>query len=148
MFQSTFPQGERPSTLSLPLYLIHCFNPRSRKGNDVSAIAVYVVPKVFQSTFPQGERHRGHVCQASKSMFQSTFPQGERPIPELLHNRVSEKFQSTFPQGERPFQPSHRSRFGQCFNPRSRKGNDPDCIECVVLAFVSIHVPARGTTIR
>ena len=56
-------------------------------------------------------------------------------------------FQSTFPQGE-------RQRLGVCFlrkcsfNPRSRKGNDDICYSVLGICLcVSIHVPARGTTV-
>ena len=37
--------------------------------------------------------------------------------------------------------------FRDCFNPRSRKGNDLFCLLPLSLVRVSIHVPARGTTL-
>ena len=54
-------------------------------------------------------------------------------------------FQSTFPRGER------RSRerveiTRNCFNPRSREGNDAGLNPIFAVNAVSIHVPARGTT--
>ena len=57
-------------------------------------------------------------------VFQSTFPQGERRFI-LIPERSSKMFQSTFPQGERPV-----------------------CLALPISCFpVSIHVPARGTTV-
>ena len=54
-------------------------------------------------------------------------------------------FQSTFPRGER------RCRKSRCmpdtnFNPRSRVGNDPVSTVLCRDLFISIHVPAWGTT--
>ena len=37
--------------------------------------------------------------------------------------------------------------FAFCFNPRSRKGNDASGLFCKLQYLVSIHVPARGTTL-
>ena len=80
------------------------------------------------------------------------------------------KFQSTFPRGERHMQ-DELYRLCRSFNPRSREGNDVDTavtgygknqfqstfprgerhillllrLQC---SAVSIHVPARGTTIK
>ena len=145
------------------------FNPRSRKGNDGSAplaypgygVSIHVPARGttvtysltfegmgFQSTFPQGERlgtstwsqiysgvsihvpARGTTRGETVSLldgirFQSTFPQGER-LNLLLLISHSRQFQSTFPQGERP-----RLVFF-----------------LILYNFVSIHVPARGTTSR
>ena len=100
-------------------------------------------------------------------LFQSTFPRGER-LPVSMSDPLTPKFQSTFPRGERPifltrstargsFNP--RSREGNdffsastlsdasCFNPRSREGNDDRFYVEQIIYDVSIHVPARGTTI-
>ena len=147
-FQSTFPQGERHGRrILLPAFIM------------------------FQSTFPQGERRFTRILCNSKRSFQSTFPQGERHS-EIHTNLCTSTFQSTFPQGERPgscgevftgvrFNP--RSRKGNDaeksgvnirqiqvrFNPRSRKGNDRIRRIWVFLGRrVSIHVPARGTTVQ
>ena len=56
LFQSTLPQGERPSQY-VPLPLVH----------------------LFQSTLPQGERQILLCLKISTPQFQSTLPQGERP---------------------------------------------------------------------
>ena len=55
-------------------------------------------------------------------------------------------FQSTFPHGERP-QLSYRIFALRSFNPRSRTGNDCILLEQILNSDVSIHVPARGTTL-
>ena len=103
--------------------------------------------KAFQSTFPRGERHNLSFNEFIKSKFQSTFPRGER------HKGDGDR------SGTRSF------------NPRSREGNDGvrDCVGAYCRRFqstfprgerphsgrpqylsksVSIHVPARGTTIE
>ena len=56
-------------------------------------------------------------------------------------------FQSTFPHGERRVWNCQWYRKG-CFNPRSRTGNDEliDDVDARI-TVVSIHVPARGTTL-
>ena len=101
-------------------------------------------------------------------MFQSTFPQGERPCWEYFCCTCL-LFQSTFPQGERQ-ESGIIFRSSRSFNPRSRKGNDPKNFhlrlavcpfqstfpqgerrESITASYtsvkVSIHVPARGTTV-
>ena len=56
------------------------------------------------------------------------------------------RFQSTFPRGERHriMQKSTRRRY---FNPRSREGNDEQAEKKGEEFDISIHVPARGTTL-
>ena len=102
-FQSTLPQGERPTT-----------------GLSWSA------PTKFQSTLPQGERHVAPHYLGNSSRFQSTLPQGERR--NLLKGWiVGYLFQSTLPQGERPLLARSRALMEMYFNPRSRKGSDGGC---------------------
>ena len=127
-----------------------------------------IPPFAFQSTFPQGERRNACIFFAKEVTFQSTFPQGERHEPfQTTYTDLA--FQSTFPQGERPSNPDTNLKVPECFNPRSRKGNDGrystrsktrsvfqstfpqgerrcDNKEYRVSPIVSIHVPARGTT--
>ena len=55
-FQSTFPRGERPQSMTFA---------------ELEA--------EFQSTFPRGERHCTYISFFYKHLFQSTFPRGERP---------------------------------------------------------------------
>ena len=87
------------------------------------SIELDVYFKAFQSTFPQGERHSGVSFPLISYLFQSTFPQGERRISMI------------------------RRCYDPRFNPRSRKGNDSTCPKNHVDDNVSIHVPARGTTL-
>ena len=77
--------------------------------------------------------------------FQSTFPQGERQYNVALWTGA-QGFQSTFPQGERPHLLPPVSLRQIRFNPRSRKGNDGKFATSDNSSYVSIHVPARGTT--
>ena len=67
---------------------------------------------------------RCHGASATRdTTFQSTFPQGERRSSDMTLNG-RKLFQSTFPQGER-----------RCTTFQSSPAS-----------FISIHVPARGTT--
>ena len=57
-------------------------------------------------------------------------------------------FQSTFPRGKRRSGPVSRpDAASSCFNPRSREGNDLDDYRFDESLPVSIHVPARETTV-
>ena len=103
----------------------HCFNPRSRTGNDWGSAEEVFLWWMFQSTFPHGERLKQLAELTGDSEFQSTFPHGERPkwdnimwcfsrvsihVPargtthiELIPDTDNLKLQSTFPHGERLF---------------------------------------------
>ena len=124
---------------------------------------------MFQSTFPRGKRRNrayGRYLNESVSIhvparettylrlkliqsqaFQSTFPRGKRR-EKSGYWKTCTKFQSTFPRGKRHYS-SGCDTDGECsFNPRSREGNDNNS-DCRGLNNkVSIHVPARETTIR
>ena len=143
VFQSTLPQGERRLVWSGITGILN-FNPRSRKGSDISIcvglkIGIHFNPRsrkgsdfgwrfairftqLFQSTLPQGERLPAGHFRTTLLRFQSTLPQGERRKNPVFptHKRG---FQSTLPQGER-----HRDILLLTplsdFNPRSRKGSD------------------------
>jgi len=54
-FQSTRPQGARHRT-SRVKRLIYCFNPRARRGRDLTSIQLHKRHQQFQSTRPQGAR--------------------------------------------------------------------------------------------
>ena len=166
MFQSTFPQGERRLSHSRR-YHPHSFNPRSRKGNDVDnyvdkyslIVSIHVPARGTTNTFSSNATEeivsihvpaRGTTAQRlikvghftvsihvpargttlenwkskTRHLFQSTFPQGERRLSGSVILRLL-WFQSTFPQGER----------------RSQRYIDYSIVD------VSIHVPARGTTV-
>ena len=116
-FQSTFPQGERPQRT--PLSGVKGFNPRSRKGNDVTLMQ-WLQHGVSIHVPARGTTHLSNAVVHQR--FQSTFPQGERRF--LEDENIPVRFQSTFPQGE-------------------RRRESPDSGKPIM---VSIHVPARGTT--
>ena len=124
--------------------------------------------KMFQSTFPHGERQIKLSSIKNEIKFQSTFPHGERlekPRKSRLLTDVSIHVpaRGTTSNGNKKelivvsFNP--RSRTGNdpfvgcslyfiaCFNPRSRTGNDFIRQDIRREKQVSIHVPARGTTI-
>ena len=78
-FQSTFPQGERLE-FGLNDVICHCFNPRSRKGNDATAVDFFTPPSVVSIHVPaRGTTSRSRLF-CSAVLFQSTFPQGERRL--------------------------------------------------------------------
>ena len=143
------------------------FNPRSRVGNDkrkshrsvqgyisihvpawgtTSMMIVATGGAEFQSTFPRGERPNIRPLTDKVVVFQSTFPRGERRRPETADTCC------------RHFNP--RSRVGNDrngmtmfvvavnFNPRSRVGNDAFILQISCITWISIHVPAWGTTDR
>jgi len=56
LFQSTRPQGARHSSFSRRYLCCAGFNPRARKGRDVTFFATGAVLLWFQSTRPQGAR--------------------------------------------------------------------------------------------
>src|SRR5699024_3318813 len=98
-FQSTLPQGER-RFCDWIRYRRSDFNPRSRKGSDVTQLGdaktetdisihapargattmshLQSVSQKFQSTLPQGERQDLSWIYTAENIFQSTLPQGER----------------------------------------------------------------------
>ena len=120
------------------------FNPRSRKGNDSVTPAPDRLCTVFQSTFPQGERPTEDDLACIQSVFQSTFPQGERQgasVPKPQCGRFN-------PRSRKGNDKCTRNTVWvlRCFNPRSRKGNDDRGPDVLPDKWVSIHVPARGTT--
>ena len=121
-FQSTFPQGERPLPSSCLQRVLFSFNPRSRKGNDAAETLIESILNVSIHVPARG---------TTKHFAETVNPGG---------------FQSTFPQGERPnYQEEALIDYG--FNPRSRKGNDLIRSLEHLTRDVSIHVPARGTTL-
>ena len=80
-------------------------------------------------------------------MFQSTFPRRERHQDRLLRKCLRCGFNPRSREGNDAlrFGPSGR---GGCFNPRSREGNDEiDKYNQKIEKGVSIHVPAKGTTL-
>ena len=101
---------------------------------------------IFQSTFPRGERQTYHSAVGKPCAFQSTFPRGER-LSEGVSMILSDLFQSTFPRGERR---NSSADWSKCknFNPRSRVGNDGYLALAFQANYISIHVPAWGTTLH
>ena len=83
-FQSTHPQGVRRRCRARGPRA-DGFNPRTRKGCDLSFPNLLRRRFKFQSTHPQGVRRSAmNVIQCTKE-FQSTHPQGVRLGKRLLH---------------------------------------------------------------
>ncbi len=101
-----------------------CFNPRSRKGNDGISPPRPSGVRGFNPRSRKGNDENAEIEEIPLNWFQSTFPQGERPDRYTCSD---------------PYRP--------CFNPRSRKGNDTIGRQSLLRFGVSIHVPARGTTL-
>ena len=146
-----------------------CFNPRSREGNDCTGDTGNKNSAEFQSTFPRGERqwackHRGscaavsiHVPARGTTLYSNAgwnnawvsihVPARGTTLVRYISDCIG-MFQSTFPRGERLALLYSFSGLRLCFNPRSREGNDLYRLAGFPLhRAVSIHVPARGTTI-
>ena len=100
----------------------------------------------FQSTFPRGERPPGRSIADAQVLFQSTFPRGERRLRILPYADSLIGFNPRSREGNDAPAMYHRPAFVG-FNPRSREGNDNIQSYYQSYLSVSIHVPARGTTI-
>ncbi len=120
LFQSTLPQGERPS----------------------ASFAPCTIPP-FQSTLPQGERRlcetrRGYDVhfnpRSHKGSDQVTGDSLDKAVISIhaptrgatkayMKCRTGQIFQSTLPQGERLLRCGYRG-YTEDFNPRSHKGSD------------------------
>ena len=145
-----------------------CFNPRARTGRDSSGNEIgYILAAVsihapargatrasqrsngscwFQSTRPHGARPSEIAADAVVAGFQSTRPHGARPATVFDGSDLI-TFQSTRPHGARPWPwPFLNGCVG--FNPRARTGRDSAGEPTRQRAFVSIHAPARGATVR
>ena len=126
-FQSTFPHGERRNRGSGRADDIKSFNPRSRTGND-AGVSPQSAPGV-RSFNPRSRTGNDafhiyrHLCACGR--FNPRSRTGNDAVTAYL-SITSSMFQSTFPHGERR----------QLLDLRLR------------LLDVSIHVPARGTTLK
>ena len=65
----------------------------------------------------------------------------------LIVNRVR-LFQSTLPRGERQVLPVPRPPVKIYFNPRSHEGSDKGEFNALMNAYISIHAPTRGATVK
>ena len=144
LFQSTFPQGERQVS-TVNFCKIRCFNPRSRKGNDVMRSDGILPAECFNPRSRKGNDLSCPTRRKNTLLFQSTFPQGERQY-ELPSKASSVVFQSTFPQGERLSicSPSSYPLAVSIHVPA--RGTTSSILYMLSQKRVSIHVPARGTT--
>ena len=159
-FQSTLPQGERPTLAYRLRGSKNDFNPRSHKGSDELLVRLYFLLPEFQSTLPQGERHAPAMKKSVVGLFQSTLPQGERRLrngssPQRRHfNPRSHKgsdcreeehgtrvtlFQSTLPQGERRYSGGNTAELALNFNPRSHKGSDSNFTQNSISVLFHIY---------
>ena len=141
------------------------FNPRTRTGYDHSG-STPTVTFLFQSTYPHGVRQLVQAQLAALVTFQSTYPHGVRlsapegcghsiyfnprtargttPTPPRFTSGMP-SFQSTYPHGVRPNLLASLVRCSH-FNPRTRTGYDEKACNAAWTEYISIHVPARGTT--
>ena len=144
-FQSTFPHGERQRS-NLDAFLLSCFNPRSRTGNDR-----------YICTFSYGKKVSIHVPARGTT----------KDSDCIEHSKTGFNPRSRTGNDRSDLRGGGGEQDG--FNPRSRTGNDEKCgqtwtrtkqfqstfphgerhhakSECISTITVSIHVPARGTT--
>ena len=165
-FQSTLPRRERHR-----LHLIKRsdmnFNPRSREGSDVAALAICDANTNFNPRSREGSdgkylygiRRQHHFNPRSREgsddlrqmgqgrpcRFQSTLPRRERRKIPLWYTTTA-SFQSTLPRRER--RPQYRTIIHSIvyFNPRSREGSDKLVFAVTNPSNISIHAPAKGAT--
>ena len=98
----------------------------------------------FQSTYPHGYDGVPAACIVISGQFQSTYPHGVRPVVSVTTG-LDGRFQSTYPHGVRPETGVDDTTNGD-FNPRTRTGYDKIVRKPGTGVYISIHVPARGTT--
>ena len=99
----------------------------------------------FQSTFPRRERLAG-LCPGSMVVQVSIHvPAKGTTVASRIFASVSSGFNPRSREGNDNSYSGPRMR-SRSFNPRSREGNDTNDIEWLTYAWVSIHVPAKGTT--
>ena len=122
MFQSTFPQGERPSLRMSNVEFKDVSIHVPTRGTTLYSESLLTII-MFQSTFPQGERHYGRFDGRPAIMFQSTFPQGERHFCVRFEGKFKNVSIHVPTRGTTILTHLQNSR-----------------------RFVSIHVPTRGTT--
>ncbi len=167
-FQSTYPHGVRHEFCSGDRKVYH-FNPRTRTGYDTGLSGSVATNTLFQSTYPHGVRHTQGCCNSRHTRFQSTYPHGVRPATNsLVYNALP--FQSTYPHGVRPglsgsvatntlFQSTyphgvrHQSGCGRDRAPGisihvPARGTTLNPLAPYFFLIISIHVPARGTTLK
>ncbi len=143
------------------------FDPRARRGRD--PLYGYRGPYYgeFRSTRPQGARPHARADIEFHTEFRSTRPQGARRIViDIQDGGVT--FRSTRPQGARLsgargprsrsdvsiHAPAGGATAGAAgaraargsFDPRARRGRDPDGRDVRPASRVSIHAPAGGAT--
>ena len=98
------------------------FNPRSRKGNDYSlALSISLLTHFNPRSREGNDSSEGY--------------------PGMIHDNFNPRSR----KGNDSSFATSSHHFGD-FNPRSRKGNDVDMGSHACQGFISIHVPARGTT--
>ena len=145
-FQSTFPHGERQTSRVKKYYPQQGFNPRSRTGNDIRRHLIFAKVLCVSIHVPARGTTSFAFCHRQLSFsFQSTFPHGERRNPygtDGNHRTVSIHV---------PARGTTRKGYGrentdECFNPRSRTGNDSNHpqISFVLFALIYAIIPINS----
>ena len=152
-------------------YDVTGFNPRSREGNDVNANGDPDAYKIVSIHVPaKGTTSFREQLITLSFEFQSTFPRRERQYQRIKSS--SGTGVSIHVPAKGTTVSAHQKQFGhRRFNPRSREGNDEMAIEALEKQIpfqstfprrerlntfrwsrssqpVSIHVPAKGTTLK
>ena len=166
-FQSTFPRGERRSTIST-IRICDMISIHVPSWGTTSFLCRFSIVLVISIHVPSWGTTSLHMCLFAVSCISIHVPSwGTTSI--VVRFSVFQSFQSTFPRGERRLLPSvthlHCSDFNprslvgndeplcvnspswQNFNPRSLVGNDVSFSYSPGYWFISIHVPSWGTTL-
>ena len=122
VFQSTFPQGERRYNEFTSYTSPHCFNPRSRKGNDghrnrhgPGRTCFNPRSRKGNDAIPAGSSRRDPSFNPRSRKGNDTVP---TMSPEWLKVSIHVPARGTTRIS------ADRVHAIRCFNPRSRKGND------------------------
>ena len=145
------------------------FNPRSRVGND-EPDCIKLPETLISIHVPAWGTTKSKLIGGVFGVISIHVPAWGTTTTTITRTVKYDPFQSTFPRGERPISFISFSRSTN-FNPRSRVGNDGNTIKDSVYAqifqstfprgerpdlydltpvgvYISIHVPAWGTTIH
>ncbi len=132
----------------IPLSFRLNFNPRPREGDDFVTFVNSFLLTLFQSTSPRGGRRCRHRRYGPSCRFQSTSPRGGRRRRRGQRDRNRPDFNPRPREGDdlRPLPGSSWKRRFQSTSPRGGRPSRPRRLKTGY--SISIHVPARGTTLK
>ena len=143
-FQSTYPHGVRPR-LKHDRDMLPYFNPRTRTGYDSDDVSVTSTNDISIHVPARGTTQMSrdlypypNFNPRTRTGYDSTGPLSHRPRPVYFNPRTRTGYDGNEPVPVDPVSD---------FNPRTRTGYDGLHHRVSSRKRISIHVPARGTTL-